>query len=182
MFHRFFNSLARSRYLFFFFTFFIIIIIIIIHLFFKIYFIPYKFFARVLTGVCKSLQISKTLLNILLDFSDAVIWMVSIFLLIFNSPNFFSAYLGTVPTASTKIGITVTFMFPNSFSSRARSSYLSSYCFPGKAKSTRWQILFILIIKTWSGWYLNVQEYFKLQIFSDWSLVCLYSICCCWRP
>ena len=66
---------------------------------------------------CKSPQISRTLLSILVDLNDAVVWVVLILLLISNSSNLFFKPLETVPSAPTTTGITVTLMFHNSLAS-----------------------------------------------------------------
>ena len=57
--------------------------------------------------------------------TDAVIWMVSILPRISIFPRLFSKPLGVVPSAPTKIGITVILMFHSFFNSPARSKYLS---------------------------------------------------------
>ena len=56
-------------------------------------------------------QISGTLLSILVDLNNAVIWMVDLLPLIFKSSSSFINPLLTVPRASITIGINVTFMF-----------------------------------------------------------------------
>ena len=56
-------------------------------------------------------QVSTTLLSILADFNAAVIWMISILLLITSSSNPIPSPLMSVPSALTTIGITVTLMF-----------------------------------------------------------------------
>ena len=75
-----------------------------------------------------SLQISKTLFSIQADLNCAVILMVSILSLTFDSFNlfFFRSPLGTVLSAPITIGITVTLLFQNLFFFRslARSKYL----------------------------------------------------------
>ena len=62
-------------------------------------------------------QISRTLLSILADLYNSVVWMVSVCPLIFKSSSPFINPFRIVPSASTTIGITVTFMFSSSFSS-----------------------------------------------------------------
>ena len=75
-----------------------------------------------------SLQISRIILSIKVDFSRTVIWMVSFLLLVFTFPSFFFMLLGSVPRSLTTIGITVTFMFYIFFScSLARSIHLSIF-------------------------------------------------------
>ena len=62
------------------------------------------------SGDSKSPQVSRTLLNILTDLNNVVIWIVSARLLISKSSCPFINTLGTVPSALITIGITVTFM------------------------------------------------------------------------
>ena len=78
--------------------------------------------------------VSRTLLRILADLNNAVVWMFSSCLLISNSSSPFTKPLGIVPSASTTIGITVTFMFHSFFCSLVRSRYFPSF-----------QLLFILL-------------------------------------
>ena len=66
-------------------------------------------------GDSKSLQVSRPLLSILADLSNAVVWMVSTRPLIFKSSSPCTNPLITVLSESFRIGITVTFMF-HSFS------------------------------------------------------------------
>ena len=70
------------------------------------------------------LQVSRTLLSILADLNNAVVLMVSTRPRISKSSSPFTKPLVTVPRAPVIIGITVTFMFHNFFSSLARSKYL----------------------------------------------------------
>ena len=56
-------------------------------------------------------QVSRTLLSILIDLNNAVIWMVSIRPLISNSFRTLTKPMGTVPSAPITIGTTVTLMF-----------------------------------------------------------------------
>ena len=57
---------------------------------------------------CKSPLVSKTLLSIIADLNNAVVWMVSIRPLTFNSVSPLSMTLATVPSAPTTIGFTIT--------------------------------------------------------------------------
>ena len=66
-------------------------------------------------------------LSILADLCRAVVWMVLILPLIYSTLSLFSRILGIVPKAPTMTGITVTFMFPNFFSSLAISRFLLDY-------------------------------------------------------
>ena len=62
----------------------------------------------------KSAHVFRTLLSILVDLNNAVIWMFSTCPLISRSFSPFPTPLGIVTSAPTTTGITVTFMF-NSF-------------------------------------------------------------------
>ena len=76
----------------------------------------------------KYLQVTRTLLNILANLNNAVIWMVSIRPLIFKSSILIISPLVSVQSEEITIGITITFMFQSFFfSSRARSRYLSFF-------------------------------------------------------
>ena len=77
----------------------------------------------------KSSQMSKTLLSILTDLSNVVVWMVSARPPIFNSSSPLIKSLGIVPSEPTTMGIAVIFMFQNFFSSLTRSKYLSLFSF-----------------------------------------------------
>ena len=57
----------------------------------------------------KSPQVSRTLLNILADVNNAVVWMVSIHLLIFKSPSLFTKSLKIVLSTLITVSITITF-------------------------------------------------------------------------
>ena len=59
----------------------------------------------------KSSQVFMTLLSILANFNNAVVYMVSILPLIYNSASLFYKFLRTVPRAPTIICIIVTFIF-----------------------------------------------------------------------
>ena len=107
----------------------------------------------------ESPQISRSLLAILTDLKNVLLWTVSTQQM-FHSP--FQSFK-TVPNAQTKIGITVTLMLV-CFWSQARSKYLSVFSlsfifalwFAWTAKFTRRQVLlfiylFILFISTRCG-------------------------------
>ena len=87
----------------------IIIIIIILLRSFSHQFLRAVFYWS-LSG-SKSAQISRTLLSILTDLNNAIFCMVSIHPPIFNSFSPFYNPLGTVPSAPTRIGITIIFTF-----------------------------------------------------------------------
>ena len=59
----------------------------------------------------KSPQVSRTLLSILADHNNALVWIVSTRFLIFKSSSPCTNTFVIVPSASITIGITVTFMF-----------------------------------------------------------------------
>ena len=59
----------------------------------------------------KSPQLFRSLLNILIDISSAVIWMFSVFPWISSTPSFFSMFFGIGPRVPTMINITGTFQF-----------------------------------------------------------------------
>ena len=84
----------------------------------------------------KSFQVYQTLISILIDLNNAVVWMVLILPLISNSSNLFSKPLGTVLSASLTICTTITFNFHSFLSSLARSKYLSLFSLWGPL---RWQ-------------------------------------------
>ena len=108
----------------------------------------------------KSLQVSRTLLSILANRNNAVLWMVSTRPLISKSSSRCTNPLVTVPRTPTTTGITVTLMFHNFFSFLARSRYSSffslSFNFPmwsaGWANSETRQVLSLFLLTiTWSG-------------------------------
>ena len=72
----------------------------------------------------KSPQVSKIVLIILANFNNAEVWIVSSRPLISKSSRPFINPLVTVLSASTKIGIAVSFLFHVFFNSLARSMYL----------------------------------------------------------
>ena len=86
------------------------------------------FSSRVLSD-SKFPQVSRTLLSILADLNNTVVWMVSTRSLIFISSRSYTNPLVTVPSAPITISITITFMFQSFFSSLARSRYLSLFLF-----------------------------------------------------
>ena len=72
-------------------------------------------------------QVSRTLLNILADLNNEAIWLFSTRPLISESSWHFINHLVTVLKSPITIRIIVTFIFHNSFSSPARSRYLSFF-------------------------------------------------------
>ena len=144
VFHCFFDSLVRSRYL--------------------------SFFSL---SFSKSSQVSRTLLSILAILNNAVVWMVSFRLPISESSSPLNNPLVTVPKAPITISIIVTLMFNSFFNSLARTRYLSifshSFSFilwsAGTAKSTVLHILFFFVdyCEVWSsGWDLVICQYVKV--------------------
>ena len=103
--------------------------------------------------------IFRTLLSILANLNNAVVWMVSTHPLISKSSSPCTSSLVTVLSVPITIGITIVYMFHSFFSSLARSRYLSlfslSFSFTlwsaGMAKSTIWQVLFFFFTITRSG-------------------------------
>ena len=102
----------------------------------------------------KSLQVSRTLLGILADLNNVVVWMVSTLPCISKSSSHFINPLVTAPRAPITIGINVTFMFHSFFNYLARSRYLSffslSFSFTlwsaGTTKSTILKVLFYFLL------------------------------------
>ena len=75
----------------------------------------------------KSPQVSRTLLSILADLNNAVVYIVSIRLVISKSSSQWINTLVTVPRAPITIGIFVAFMLYSFFNSLARYRYLSFF-------------------------------------------------------
>ena len=138
-------------------------------------------FAGSLSLESKSPQISGTLLSILADLSNAVVWMVSIFLLIFNSFSPFFKPSGTAPSEPTTIGITSIHMFRGLFSSLARYEYLSiislpfilTQCLLERQNPQNGKFFFFLVCETrsrllaettWSVFILNHRELLLLLL------------------
>ena len=98
----------------------------------------------------KSPQVSRTLLCILTDLNNAVVWVVSTHPLISKTSSSCINPLMIVPRAPISIGIPVTFMFHSFFSSLVRSRYLSFFSLTFSftqwsartAKSTNRHVLF----------------------------------------
>ena len=110
-------------------------------------------------SVSKSPQVSRTVLSILTDLNNAVVWIVSVRPPISKSSRPFNNPLVIVPNAPITIGTIVTFMFHSFFNSLARSKFLSFFSLSfrfilwsaGTAKSTILQIFFLLLINMRSG-------------------------------
>ena len=80
---------------------------------------------------CKSPQVSRTLLSILADSNNAVIWIVSTRPLISKYSSPCTSPLVTVPSTQITIGITIIFMLRSFFRFLARSRYYHHhyYCY-----------------------------------------------------
>ena len=118
-------------------------------------------------------QVSMTLLSILADLNNAVVWMVSTRPVISKYSSPCTNSLVTLPRAPITIGIIVTFMFHSFFNSLAKLRYLSlfshSFIFTlwsaGTAKSTILHVLFFVVeyYKIWSsGQDLVIRLYLKI--------------------
>ena len=114
--------------------------------------------------------------------------MILMFLFIHIPPNLFSRALGTVPRDLNTLGLTITFMFHNFFSSLARLTYWSSFFFfslsfifilwsARMAKSTWWQVLFLLIVVFGLAFVPESHREFYASLFLGLILVFAYSIC-----
>ena len=72
----------------------------------------------------------RTVLSILADLNNSVVWMVSTRPLISKSSSLLTNIFVTLPSTTVTIGITVTFMFHSFLRSLARSRYFFfSFCF-----------------------------------------------------
>ena len=107
----------------------------------------------------KPLQVSVTLLNILANFSNTVIWMISILPLIFNnSSSFFFRLLKAVRNVPSTAGITL-IIFHSIFSSLAKFKYLPVFSLfllfafydPPERQNPPYCKFSFLLIKTWSS-------------------------------
>ena len=114
-------------------------------------------------------QVSRTLLIILADRSNAVVWMVSTRPLISESSSHCTNPLVTVPRAPITTGINITFMFHSFFKSQARSRYLSFFSLSFNitlwsartAKSTILEVLFFFF--SFSFFFFFFVDYYKVQ-------------------
>ena len=100
----------------------------------------------------KSSQVSRTLLSILADFNNAVVWIVSIRPVIFKSSSCYTNPLVSVLRAPITISIIVTFMFL--FNSLTRSRYLSFFSH--------------FDFSQWSGWDSKVDNFASSLLFVDY--------------
>ena len=84
----------------------------------------------------KSSQVSRTVLSILANLSNAVVWMVSTLPLISKSSCPFINPSVSVPRAPVIIGINIAFMFHSFFNSQPRSRYFTFFSL--SLNSTPW--------------------------------------------
>ena len=144
MFHIFFSSLTRSTYLFSSLARCIIIIIIIIINFPASFLHQRKLMVSYWSlSDSKSLQISRTLLSILADFNNEVVWMVSIHSPIFKFSILFYKALETAPSVPITISITVTVMLHSFFKADYLSLFYLSLVFHSliRCDFTKWLVL-----------------------------------------
>ena len=97
-------------------------------------------------------QVSRTLLSILANLNNAVVWMVSTYPPISKSSSPFINPLVIVPRAPITIDINITFMFHSFFNSFARSRYLSFFSLSfnftlWSAETTKFTILQVLFLQ-----------------------------------
>ena len=92
-------------------------------------FSPLKLADGFLLSDSKSPGVSRTLLSILADLNNTVVWMVSTCPLIFKLSSPCINPLVTAPKAPITIGINDTFMFHDFFNSLARLGYLPFFVF-----------------------------------------------------
>ena len=136
----------------------------------------------------KSSQVSRTLLSILADLNNAVVWMVSTYSLISKSSSPCTNTLVNVPSVPITIDITVTFMFHSFFSSLKRPRHLSLFslsfilpCSQPEQQSPLFGGSFFMLTITGSGrlneirWSVRISK--SLRILFVWFLAYTYTIC-----
>ena len=139
--------------IFFFFFFFFLLLLLLLWL---LLLFNYKFFILVVTGDlhwsqndCMFLQLSRILVGTLFDFSHAVVLIVSIFQI--SRPLF--SFSGFFFWLFLMLGVTITFIFHNFFSSLTRYlfSFLFSFIFTlwstEMVASTTWQFFSFCLLK-----------------------------------
>ena len=134
---------------------------------------------------CEWQQFSWTLLSILADLNNAVVWMVSTRPRISKSSSPSTDPLVTVPSALITIGIIVNFLFHGFFSSRARSKNLSFFSLSFSFTERRCPLFgrfsfFIDYYEVWSSGHQFVSqnpEEFCVSNFQGQILGCVYTIC-----
>ena len=130
----------------------------------------------------KSPQVSRTLLSILADLNNAVVWIVSTRLVISKSSSLCTNPFVTVSRAPITVGIAVTFMFHSFFNSLARSRYLFLFSLSfnftlysaGTGTSTILQVLSFLLIIIRSGCLTEIKWPLYISK-SEWSLCASFS-------
>ena len=102
-------------------------------------------------------HVSRTLLSIIVNFSSAVVWMVSVLPLISNSSSLFFQVLVNYSKSPTTNDITVTFTFQSFFQFSSKVQVFEQifvilhFHSADTAKSVIWKVLFFLLIKIRSG-------------------------------
>ena len=125
----------------------------------------------------KSPQVSRTLLSIVADLNNAVVWTVFTHPVISKSYSPCTYPLVNVPRTPITIGIIITFMFHSFFNSLARFRYLSLFSLSfnftqwsaGTAKSTILQVLSFSLITIRSGRLVEIKWSVCISK-SQWSL------------
>ena len=144
----------------------------------------------------KSPHMSITLLSILGDLNNAVVWMVFTSPIIYKSSSPFTNHLVTVRRAPITIDFTVTFMFHSFFTSLARSRYLHFFISffsillsgkPGqKSPQLCWRsfffccwLLWYVVVWPWLGYPFVSQNpsRFCVTYFPEYILGCIYRLC-----
>ena len=118
-------------------------------------------------------EVSWTLLSILADLINTVVWMVSTRPLISKPSSLFTNSLVTVPRAPVTMGISVTFMSHSFFNSLAKLRYLSFFTLSfnfslwsaGTAKSTILLVFFVF----WGFFYIRFGRLAEIR----WSIFIL---------
>ena len=103
---------------------------------------------------CKPFLVSRTLQSLMDDLNSAVVRRVFILLLISSSPNYFSGPLGTISSAITTTGVTVSLMFHRFLALRQDLSICLSFCFllislygPLEPQNPQDDFFFLLILR-----------------------------------
>ena len=123
-------------------------------------------------------QVSWTLLSIVADVNNAVVWMDSILPLISSSSSFSSMPFGTVPCPPTMTDITVTFLLLGFFSSLVMSKDLP-LIFCSLARSIFINTTVVVVVVTWNNiiagnflvWDWNIWYHITTQINDNWSQI-----------
>ena len=125
----------------------------------------------------KSPQVSRTLLSILVNLNSSIVWMVCTCILISNSFSLFTNPSVTVPCTLIVIGITVTFMFHDFFSSHFSPSFNFTQWPAKMAKSLIRQVICFSLTITKSGCLLSKSQRILCILFSRMdSRLCIYHL------